>query len=146
MESQSRWRTSQNQGINLAPLLDVIFSLLFFFILATSIQRAPQGVDVEIPKGGIEANPVKSSEPIKIIITADNTIRFENKEMTGDQLATALQKAAQRIADTGETRPDRAFIRSHARADMQTFVNVRDACAKAGLKSAVMEVNPDENQ
>ncbi len=146
MDTQSRWRNSQNQGINLAPLLDVIFSLLFFFILATSIQRDREGIDVEIPKGGIQSTAVEPTQPLEIIITAENTIRFKNRNVTGPQLAEALQQAVRATAASGQVRPDRAFIRSHARSDIQTFVTVRDACAQAGLKSAVMEVNPEENQ
>ena len=36
-------------GLNLTPLLDIIFNLIFFFILATNIRDREQYMEIQIP-------------------------------------------------------------------------------------------------
>ncbi|NQU42081.1 biopolymer transporter ExbD [bacterium] len=136
---ESRWRPSFGGDINLAPLLDVIFCLLFFFILATSIRQQREAIEVALPRTEQSAQRIQPPDRLEVWITRENEILFEDRKVTPDELAVALEKARAQHRE-----PDsQVIIRTDGRADVQTFVNVSDACARAGLEAALMETRPD---
>jgi biopolymer transport protein ExbD len=135
-----RWRADGGTEINLAPLLDVIFCLLFFFVLATSLRQQPQALEVQVPTTGQPPVPIEKQERLEVTITEDNRILFDGKLVSGAELAEALRTAMGR-SPQGRA-PEEVFIRSDAQADVQTFVEVSDACAEAGIKAALMETLP----
>lgn len=134
--------------MNLTPLLDIIFCLLFFFIVATSIKQERHALDVTIPKSGQSTRKVLDQPRLEVLITKENEIVFQGEKMTGPQLAVALGKArremlAARPGGPNQKPPvDEILIRTDGTAHIQTFVEVSDACAKAGLKAAIMETKP----
>ena len=72
----SRWRSESGGEINLAPLLDVIFTLLFFFVVATSIREERRVVDVELPRTGRETARVTDAKALEVQVTEQNRIVF----------------------------------------------------------------------
>jgi len=136
----SRWRANGGAEINLAPLLDVIFCLLFFFVLATSLRQRPQALEVQVPTTGQPPFSLEKQERLEVTITEDNRILFDGELVNGAELAQALRAAMDRLPQ-GRA-PEEVFIRSDGQADVQTFVEVTDACAEAGIKAALMETLP----
>jgi len=135
-----RWRADGGTEINLAPLLDVIFCLLFFFVLATSLRQQPQALEVEVPTSGQPSVPMEKQERLEVTITEDNRILFEGRPVNGAELAEGLQAAMDR-SPQGRA-PEEVLIRSDGQADVQTFVEVTDACSAAGIKVGQMETKP----
>ena len=138
----SRWRGEPGREINLTPLLDVIFCLLFFFVLATSLKQERRALDVEIPRTGQQARRIDQQEQLEVSITRENQVVFEGRPMTVAQLESALRAAARR-SGVGLQAPDTLIIRTDGQSHMQTFVAVSDACARAGLESALVEARPE---
>ncbi len=140
---QTRWREKTAEEINLAPLLDIIFCLLFFFILATSIKEERKVLEVELPYSAQESEVVNENKPLEISIGKDNKIMFEGKILSAAELSDALRIKKQR--NTNKPDEQKVIIRSDSKAQVQTFVEVTDACAKAGWKVAMMETQPIES-
>ncbi len=67
-------RNREASYINLAPFVDVLFSLLIVFLVASPIMLG--GVNIEIPKGESEIVVVKK-EPLVISIKRDGSIFLE---------------------------------------------------------------------
>ena len=131
----SRWRKESGDEINLAPLLDVIFTLLFFFIVATSLRQERQALDVQLPETNQQTESVDQDKTIEIFVARDNTIVYRDEERTAEDLITALK-------NDKLGRETLVVIRSDGDANLQTNVDVMDACAKAGLTSVLLEAQP----
>ena len=72
-------------GINLVPLINIVFLLLIFFMLSTTLVM-PEPEALEVPDS---LNSREQAKPtLSIIILTDGTIYFENEPIAIDNLAS----------------------------------------------------------
>lgn len=83
-----RSRNKVEVGFSMSSMTDVVFLLLIFFIMASTL-ISPKGLAVNLP-GGESRTPEKP----KLVISALNekTIQFMEKSYTLDQLDIALKE------------------------------------------------------
>ncbi|MCD8283105.1 MAG: biopolymer transporter ExbD [Opitutae bacterium] len=75
--------------IDLTPLIDVIFMLLVFFIVATAFVK-PQ-FEVNLPEAGMAEVANDSEKSCTITISAEGEIFFDGKKVETENLATELE-------------------------------------------------------
>ncbi len=63
---------------DLTPMLDTVFILLFFFVIAAAF--AIHGVDLRLPKSSAASS--YAGHPIEILLTADGTLRHNGELVT----------------------------------------------------------------
>ena len=131
----SRWRSESGGEINLAPLLDVIFTLLFFFVVATSIREERRAVDVELPRTGQETASIADARALEVQVTEENAILFEGRPVSPGGLVEALREAPREGVA-------KVVIRSAGGADVQVLYDATDACEEAGFRDIAWEVQP----
>ncbi|WP_430229819.1 ExbD/TolR family protein [Nitrosomonas communis] len=91
MDFETRQRTSPT--INLTPLIDCIFTLVIFIILAANFQRI-QTLDVSVPEA--ESSNEAEIESLVITIPVTGTIKVENEEIELSGLKHELQSKISR--------------------------------------------------
>ena len=110
-----------------APMIDIVFLLLIFFIVTWSYARFETEIDISVPAAGEGKAPKRSVGEIIVNVKKDGTIFVEGSQNTEDQLLTTL---AQITSDF----PDQAVI---LRGDKETafdhIVAVLNVCQKAGI-------------
>lgn len=121
-----RRRRVLTPGINLTPLLDVIFNLIFFFLLATTLRSEVYETRIKLPKS---SSAEKTEEnPNTIRIEADGSIYFAGRLVSEEQLERQLGKLAaggvEEVAIDGDEAVN--FGRVYA---------VVDICRRAGLSA-----------
>ncbi len=124
-------------SINLTPLLDVIFNLIFFFILATTIREAKSFLEVQLPSSSEAAAREAETATLIITVTDTNRIYLNEREVTPKDLEALLKE--QDVANVREI-----IIRGDAKAYNQMIVDVLDACARAGHYAVSIEVKGRE--
>jgi len=124
-------------SINLTPLLDVIFNIIFFFILATTIREAKSFLEVQLPSSSEAAAREAETATLIITVTDTNKIYLNEREVTPKALEALLKE--QDVANVREI-----IIRGDAKAYNQTIVDVLDACARAGHYAVSIEVKGRE--
>lgn len=67
MSKIQRRSSSKVQGADLTPMIDVVFLLLVFFMVATNFVEETQQFNVELPKAE-EAETVKSEETLSVVV------------------------------------------------------------------------------
>ncbi len=82
----SRRRTRASQD-NLIPLINVVFLLLIFFLLAGTIS-APDLLPVELPTAE-ELMPAPD-EQAQLLLTADGQLAFRNQPVATDELGAVV--------------------------------------------------------
>jgi biopolymer transport protein ExbD len=91
MDFETRQRTSPT--INLTPLIDCIFTLVIFIILAANFQRI-QTLDVSVPEA--ESSNEAEIESLVITIPVTGTIKVENEKIELSELKHELQSKISR--------------------------------------------------
>jgi len=117
-----RSEEADEPSLNLTPMIDVIFNLLLFFMLATTFLAPERSMDVELP----QARAGQARE-IVLNVLRDGGILLAGRRVDPTLLERELRAAAARDPRTPVT------IRGDRRAEHQTIVRVLDACRQAGL-------------
>jgi biopolymer transport protein ExbD len=112
-------RQPEPAGMQLAPMIDIVFLLLIFFIVTWQFSRSETELNVSVltrPKGEIIIN-----------VLADGTIRVEGLTVDLPQLNQKLAAIARQF----QNQPVR--IRGDGGVAYQRIVEVIDTCQKAGI-------------
>lgn len=121
-------------GLNLTPLLDIIFNLIFFFILATNIEDQNRYLDVTLPEStqGI-VDPSNSDIPI-LTLSQDNTLALNGVEMETEE----LQKTLEVLVMSGEA--NTVIFRGDKRSSYQQWVEILEITTSAGVKNLLPQL------
>jgi biopolymer transport protein ExbD len=97
MKIRKKYQGSSNAEINLTALLDVVFSILAFFILISAALTTPKGIGVDLPIG-TSANSNAVSSEVKpediFVITLDpaGQMLSDGKPIAPQQLEQDVRK------------------------------------------------------
>ena len=121
-------RKARRKGIeiNIAPLIDMVFILLIFFLVATSFVRET-GVEIDRPVASTAVAKEKAS--ILIGITSDNRIIMEDREIDLRAVRANVERA---LAEN----PEGGIVIVADKASLTgTAIKVLDGCKLAGAKN-----------
>ncbi len=117
----------QRPVIQMAPLIDIIFLTLVFFMVMSVFGQLESELSISVPKASESVNPVRSPGEIIINITKDGRVIVNQKELTKE----GLQKMLKRVAALF---PNQAvIIRADENAYHKYVIRVLDACAAADI-------------
>jgi biopolymer transport protein ExbD len=123
--------------INLTPLIDVVFVILIMFILIAPMLDVDR---IDLADGNaspIEGSiAVQESSPITVHVFSDNSIQFNGRIVTEEELASLLQKAREMYP---EARPQ---IFHDKRAHFGTYQGVKNAAESAGFSTMDIVLKP----
>ncbi len=127
-------RESREAEINVTNMIDVIFTLLIFFILTTTFTK-DTGIDITKPSA--ESASQLDKEYVLIGVTRDGAIYINERQVDLAMLSAILK---QEIARDPE-KP--VVINSDRGANMGVVVDVMDECNLANVKKmSVSAPNP----
>lgn len=120
-------RQPEAAGMQLAPMIDIVFLLLIFFIVTWKYNQSERELNVSVPTAeeGTELN--RSKGEIIINVLKDGIIKVEGIEVDLVQ----LQQRLKAIAEQFENQPVR--IRGDGEVAYQRIVEVIDTCQKSGI-------------
>lgn len=83
----------QRSGPDITPMIDVVFFLLVFFMIFTTIKTTPLGLDVELPKA-VTGNP-QNSTSFEVLVDKSGIFYVSGKMVTGAELRQQLTQRLQ---------------------------------------------------
>ena len=116
----------QPLDINMAPLIDMVFILLIFFLVTTSFVKE-SGVDVNRPTAATAESMQKAG--IMIGVDKDNRIFMEKREIDMRAVRANVERA---IAENPEST---VVIVADRNSRTGVAIEVMDACRLAGAES-----------
>ena len=118
----------ESADINLTPLIDVVFLLLIFFMVSTTVNRDSE-LSIELPAASAEA---QARRPDSIEVAIDATGRYY---VNGRQLLNTQSKTLRRALTTaaGENATPPIIISADANTPHQAVVQVMDAARELGF-------------
>ena len=125
MEFNLPSRKKKDMGIEMGPLMDIVFILLIFFVVTSSFTRET-GVDV--PKPQAQTASQLEKENLLIAITREGTIHMNERQVDLASLQDILKQSLSK-------NPDReAVVIADKEAETGALVQVIDMCNLAGVK------------
>lgn len=118
--------------IDIAPLIDIVFQLLIFFMLTSSFVIQP-GIKVNLPKA--VTSEVVNYENIEIIVSGENVVYLNGKVITTDELKKLLKQASKRKQSV--------LIKSDRRASLGRVVEIWDMCRDLGIAQVNIATNQE---
>lgn len=111
----------------LAPMIDIVFLLLTFFIVTWQFSRSETEMKISVPTSEEGADPKRVLGEIIVNVRKDGEVVVEGNVLTKAQLQARLE----RIARVHENQPVR--LRGDSDCTYQTIIEVIDTCQKAGI-------------
>lgn len=111
----------------MTPLIDMVFQLLLFFALTSSISEA-RALRVNLPAAATADR--EREEPVVLVVTSEGRYLLEEGEIPADDLPSAIRS---RLAGQSD-RPVR--IEADEAAEVGPAIRALDAARAAGARSA----------
>jgi biopolymer transport protein ExbD len=125
MKFQSR--QLEPAAMQLAPMIDIVFLLLIFFIVTWQFSRSETEMKISVPSSQEGADPKRVLGEIIVNVRVNGEVVVEGQVMSQAQLKQKLSA----IAKQHQNQPVR--LRADGKCDYQTIVEVIDTCQKAGI-------------
>lgn len=109
--------------IDIAPLIDMVFQLLIFFMLTSSFVMQP-GIKVNLPKA--VTSEIVKYENIEVVVSGENVIYLNGKVLNMQELNNLLKTVAKRQQPI--------LIKADRRASLGRVVEIWDMCRDLGIQ------------
>ncbi|MFC1646208.1 ExbD/TolR family protein [Candidatus Omnitrophota bacterium] len=108
--------------IDIAPLIDIVFQLLIFFMLTSSFIMQP-GIKVNLPKA--VTSDIVEEKNVIIVISSEGVIYLNEKVFTVDELKSYISKK--------DLYSKPILIKADKRTSLGRVVEVWDLCREMGI-------------
>jgi biopolymer transport protein ExbD len=119
--------------IDIAPLIDVIFQLLIFFMLSSSF-TFQSGINVKLPKA-VTSDIIKE-ENLIVTITSENIIYLNGTVI-------ALKELKERLSQPN-IKDHPLLIKADRRASVGRIVDIWDLCRNLGIERINIATNQEQ--
>lgn len=126
MEFRRQVRTED--GINLTPLIDVVFLLLIFFMVSATFTKETH-LSIDLPEASAEAQLV-NNKGIDIVISSNGDYTINGQTVVNQQAKT-LQRALAKVSDGDVEQP--LVITADAKTSHQSVIRAMDVAGKLGF-------------
>lgn len=122
--------------IDFVPMVDVLFNLLIFFLIATSMVQAEREMRIALPKAAASGPISASLRDLVINVNAEGRAFVGGKEVDDAALSQMLKTAL-------ATNPDqKVSVRGDRNATYASIAHVLDVCKGAGAQQPYLETVP----
>ena len=120
-------------SIELTPIIDMVFLLLIFFLVATTFQQEEREMQIALPFAGSAAPISTILQEIIINVDADGKIILGGRFIEIQELRTIITSAMKNNPDQKVT------IRGDRGTPYANIVSVLDICKQAGIQEPYLD-------
>ena len=114
------------EGPNLTPVIDVVFLLLIFFLVATRYDQEERELDITLPEV-TQAQPLSMTPELVINVTKDGRFRIVRREYSEPQLQALINESKRNNPHQS------VLIRGDGESALKHAVRVMGLCNRAGM-------------
>ena len=131
----SKTNAEESLFINLTPMIDVILTLLIFFMAATKLYDwDEQKLDVQVPVVSSAQPLTDTPDDVKLRISREGTIAYNDDIIDLAEVKYRLRAARKNYPEQG------VMIRADGRVEHQKVAEVMSACHAAGIGRILFSV------
>ena len=121
-----RWQSEESFDVPMTPLIDIIFILIVFFLVATTFYTDERDLKIELPEGTHGGAIAQDDEPYIINIRQSGVIVVRNDIISMDDLEKQL-------LDLVAAGKDKVEVRGDAECKHRHIMGVMNLCKKTGI-------------
>lgn len=80
----------KSAGLNLAPMIDIVFLLLIFFLVSSTLQGEEAIYNITVPDSNLGQSTAK--EKINIFLDKNNKIYYQEKKYSRNNISALIKK------------------------------------------------------
>jgi len=116
-------------ALSLTPLIDVVFLLLIFFLVATRFEQEERDMDVNLPQASAAEPTIFPGKEIFVTVTPTGEIYVEGQPHS----AASLEQKLKSLYEDNPGR-QRVTIRADEQSRTAHLVTVMNACNRANIQ------------
>lgn len=128
MRRRSRRMQEEETGVDLTPMLDVVFIMLIFFIVTTSFVRE-SGVEIERPESS-DATP-RADAQVLVAITPEGAVWVDGQAVDSDRVGQRVSEALSGSEGSVVIQADRA-------SQTGLLIETMDRIRQAGIENVAV--------
>lgn len=129
-------QSEETPTIELTPVIDVVFLLLIFFLVATTFHQSEREMQIALPEAETGGPISMALRDIVVNVTGDGSIWVDGRQVAPAELQDVIAAAVERNSDQKVTiRGDRAATYAH-------IVRALDACKAGGVQEPYLDTVP----
>lgn len=132
--------TEESEGIQLAPLIDIVFLTLVFFMTTAVYSKMERELDVTLPTADSSVTTERTRGEIYINLKKDGSIVINDQSVTIDRLQRILNRVAENFPGGA------IIIRGDKEAFLGRAIAVLNCCKKADIQNVFFETIPPETK
>jgi len=119
--------------VDFVPMVDVLFNLLIFFLLATTVAQVEREMAIALPFAS-SSTPISAMlQEIVINVDAEGRVYSRGRAVEADQLQSMISEAVKLNPDQKVT------VRGDRTAAYEHIVRVLDVCKGAGIQEPYLD-------
>ncbi|MBC7833797.1 MAG: biopolymer transporter ExbD [Phycisphaerales bacterium] len=122
--------------LDFVPMVDVLFNLLIFFLLATSMSQTEREMRIALPHAGASGPISASLREIIVNVDAQGQAIVGGKPTTDGELSGLLRSAITWNPD------QKVSVRGDRTTAYANIVRILDVCKAAGIQQPYLETVP----
>jgi biopolymer transport protein ExbD len=122
--------------IDFVPMVDVLFNLLIFFLLATSMAQAEREMSIALPHAASSGPISMAVREIIVNVHADGAIEVAGRKIAMEDFAEMVRAAVASSPD------QKVSVRGDRTASYASIAAVLDTCKGAGIQQPYLETIP----
>jgi biopolymer transport protein ExbD len=122
--------------VDLTPVIDMVFLLLIFFLVATTFHQTEREMQIALPEA-VSGGPISLSlKELVINVTADGSIVVAGRTISAEDLQAIVEQAV-------EANPEqKVTVRGDRSVAYEGIVRVLDICKGAGIQEPYLDTVP----
>lgn len=122
--------------IELTPIIDMVFLLLIFFLVATTFQQTERELSIALPDSEAAGPITMQLREIVINVTGDGSIVVSGRAISLEDLRTIVGEAVTANAE------QKVSVRGDRDVSYGTVARVLDVCKAAGVDEPFLDTVP----
>ena len=130
-------KTQQDEqpALNLTPMIDVVFLLIIFFMVATKFSERERDIDLELPEVATAAALTSAPKQRVVTVTQTGEVALDGEDVSLEQLTLRLAAARTEYPNTS------VVIRGDASCAFQHVAATLAACKDANISELGITVH-----
>ncbi|MFM1803334.1 MAG: hypothetical protein RL136_213 [Planctomycetota bacterium] len=129
MQFRNSRNTSRTVGVDMTPMIDIVFQLLIFFLVTAQMAQQTR-IELDLPKERGEETEENELAGLTINVRADGVMVVNDRECGFGELDQLIAEAAGRVGSVAELRP---LIRADRACDAARLNDVFNHLSARGL-------------
>ncbi len=123
-------------SIELTPIIDMVFLLLIFFLVATTFQQTEREMQIALPETETGGPISMALREIVVNVQSDGAIVVSGQTMDVEQFRSLVAQAVERNSDQKVT------VRGDRSTAYESIVRVLDVCKASGIQEPFLDTVP----